>query len=87
VGDAVGADGLIALMPVLRAAGAFFFDVVDLSVRRELMVPARDAAAGEGSEAEKANKTHGRLLSFPNASGVPAFEFSAVAGESVVLDL
>jgi len=38
--DSVGTDWLVALVAVLAAPRALFFDVVDLAIRRQLVVPA-----------------------------------------------
>jgi hypothetical protein len=62
---AVGADGLVALVAGLGAAGAFFFDVGDLAVRPHFAIPAGHTPALERREPEQADKTHRDLSKVP----------------------
>jgi hypothetical protein len=73
VSHSIGGNRLIALVTVLATARALFLDVVDLTIRRQFVIPAGYTAAREGRKTEKANKAHGRLLPTCIASAVPDF--------------
>jgi hypothetical protein len=49
-------------MPVTSAGFALFFDVTHFTAGRHFAVTTHNAAAPEGSEAEKPNETHDALL-------------------------
>ena len=69
VGDAVGADGLIASMARVAAGRTLFLDVRDFALGGHFAVASRNATARECRKSEQANEAH--TLQGGIASGVP----------------
>lgn len=57
-GQTIGGDRMVAAMAMTTARLPLFFHIAYFPAARHFAVPADDAAAGEGGEAEKPNETH-----------------------------
>ena len=49
---------MVAAVPVVPAGLTFFLDIRDFPTRGHFAIPADDASAREGCEAQKPNETH-----------------------------
>ena len=58
----LGRNGVVAAMPVTAARDALFRDVRQFAARRDLAIPAYDAAAGERCVPYEPDETHNALI-------------------------